>query len=59
MKNLFLLMMLLFSALFLSSCFWFGTSTTYPEMVEYEKDEVLHIAKEKYDIQKSLKAYAV
>ena len=52
MKNLFLLMMLLFSALFLSSCFWFGTSTTYPDMVEYSQAEVLLVAKEKYDISR-------
>ena len=52
MKRILLISILLFSLLCLSSCFIFGKTTTYPDMVEYTKEEVLLIAKEKYDISR-------
>lgn len=52
MRKTILLLLALFFVLMLSSCFWFGKSTTYPDMVEYSFEEVLNVAKEKYHIEK-------
>ena len=54
MKKTILLLLALFFVLMLSSCFWFGKTTTYPDMVEYSAEEVLRVAKEKYHIEKWL-----
>ena len=54
MKKMILFIPTLFFALMLSSCFWFGKTTTYPDMVEYSAEEVLSVAKEKYHIEKWL-----
>ena len=52
MKKLFLITILLLLPLCFSSCFFFGKSTTFPDMVEYSQEEVLLVAKEKYDISR-------
>ena len=54
MKKTILLLLALVFVLMLSSCFWFGKTTTYPDMVEYSAEEVLSVAKEKYHIEKWL-----
>ncbi len=54
MKKTILLFFTLVFVLMLSSCFWFGKSTTFPDMVEYSAEEVLNVAKEKYHIKKWL-----
>lgn len=50
MKRLLTIIVLFVLSLILTSCF--GTSTKFPDMVEYSEQEVLEVAKEKYNIQK-------
>ena len=50
MKKMVLLFPILLITFTFSSCFLFGKTTTYPDMVEYAEDEVLLIAQEKYGI---------
>ncbi len=54
MKKLFVLLPMVFFILMLVSCFLFGKTTTYPDMVEYTSEEVLSVAQEKYQIKKWL-----
>lgn len=50
MKRFFTIIILFILSIILTSCF--GTSTRFPDMVEYSEQEVLEVAKEKYNIQK-------
>lgn len=50
MKRFFIVIVLSILTLILTSCF--VTSTRYPDMVEYSEQEVLEVAKEKYNIKK-------
>ncbi len=50
MKKITMLALAIICLLALSSCFLFGRTTTYPDMVEYTEDEVLEVAKDKYGI---------
>ena len=47
MKRVYSLLLIVLTLFSLSSCFLFGESTTYPDMVEYGRQEVLDVAKEK------------
>ncbi len=50
MKKILASLLIIITTLALSSCFFFGRSTIYPDMVEYTEDEVLEVAKSKYGI---------
>lgn len=50
MKKIFTILLSFVTVFSLSSCFLFGKSITYPDMVEYTEQEILNIAKEKYNI---------
>ena len=54
MKRIYSLLLIVLTLFGLSSCFLFGKNTTYPDMVEYGRQEVLDVAKEKYSIKKWL-----
>ena len=54
MKRIYSLLLIVLILFGLSSCFLFGKNTTYPDMVEYGRQEVLDVAKEKYSIKKWL-----
>lgn len=49
MKKIIAFLLIILTTLTISSCV-FGESTTYPDMVEYTEDEVLKVAKEKYNV---------
>ena len=46
MKRIYSLLLIVLTLFGLSSCFLFGKNTTYPDMVEYGRQEVLDVAKE-------------
>lgn len=50
MKRFLTIIVLFILSLILTSCF--GTSTKFPDMVEYTEQQVLEVVKEKYNIQK-------
>ena len=50
MKKVFVIVLIGSMLFSFSSCFLFGDSTIYPDMVEYPEEEVLEIAKDKYSI---------
>lgn len=51
MKRIFALVLLVVAMFTLSSCFWSGDVTTYPDMVEYTAEQILDVAKNKYNIE--------
>lgn len=51
MKRIFALVLLVVAMFTLSSCFWLDDVTTYPDMVEYTAEQILDVAKNKYNIE--------
>lgn len=51
MKRFFVLILLIITMFTLSSCFLFGDFTVHPDMVEYSKEQILDVAKNKYNVE--------